>query len=101
MGRPPVACSLSGSEAAARAGEFRADLDGRVLELDREGSGLRLKLRETPGLKERLERLVELERVCCPFLDLSLVCEAGHLILRIDGPPEAATVIDDFAALAS
>jgi hypothetical protein len=102
MTRTPVACSLKPGEMQNRGEEFRAVLRGQVIDMSRDGSAaLHLKLNEPPGLRERLERLVELERACCPFLDFSLVSENGTLVLHIQGPPEAAGVIDDFAGLAA
>jgi hypothetical protein len=100
MSGEPVACSLRPGQLQERGEVFRRVLHGRVSDLTREGSAaLRLELNEAPGLREDLERLVDLERACCPFLDFSLVSESGRLVLRIEGPPEAAGVIDDFAGL--
>ena len=94
-----LACSLTGGEMADRQSELRAIFAGRVTHAAREGSALRLELRDSPGLRERLGRFVELERACCPFLDLAVERDAGRLVVRIDGPPEAAALIDAFEEL--
>ena len=97
----PVACSLSGSDMAERQAELCALFADSVVEKKRDERGLRLLLRDSPGLAERVARVVELERECCPFLQIALEREAGHLDLRIEGPPEAAPVIDGFAQLSA
>ena len=97
----PVACSLSGAEMADRQGELRAILGGRVTHAVRRGNAVRLELPDSPGLDERLARVVELERACCPFLDLAVERDAGRLVVRIEGPPEATAVIDAFEELVS
>ena len=97
----PLACSLTGGEMADRQAELRAIFSGRVTDAVRHGSALRLELRDSPGLGERLARVVELERACCPFLDLAVERDAGRLLVRIEGPPEAAALIDAFDELVS
>ena len=99
--REPVACSLEGGEIEDREAELRAIFEGRVFDADREEDALRLALRDAPGLGERLARLVELERACCPFLDIAVEREPGRLLVRIGGPPEASGVIDGFHELVS
>jgi hypothetical protein len=42
-----------------------------------------------------LTRLVELERECCPFLDLQIEQSADALVLRASGPPEAQQILQD------
>ena len=97
----PVACSLAAGEMGQRRTELREVFGGRVTEVVRDASALRVELHDSPGLGERLERVIELERACCPFLDLAFGREAGRLVVRIAGPPEAAAVIDLFDELVS
>ena len=97
----PLACSLTGGELRRREADLRALLgDGAPLSARREGGGtLRVELRASAGLRERLERAAELERACCPFLDLTVEDAGERIVFRICGPPEATAVIDDFEAL--
>ena len=97
----PLACSLAGAEMADRQAELRALFGGAVNEAVREGHALRLVVPDSPGLAERLERVVELERDCCPFLDLAVERHAGRLVVHVDGPPQAAPMIDGFEELVS
>ena len=43
--------------------------------------------------RELVLRYVELESRCCSFLDLAARDEAGHVILTVEGRPEARDVI--------
>jgi hypothetical protein len=95
----PIACSLSGGEMAERQVELRQIFSGRVAHRSREGNALRIELHDSPRTRERLARVVELERACCPFLDIDLGRHEERLVLRIDGPPDAAAVIDGFEEL--
>lgn len=103
MSERPLACSLGGRELAGRAAELRELLGGaHRLSAVREAPGaLRIELSEAPGLRERLARAIELERACCPFLEIAFEDADRRVVLRIAGPAEAAPVIDDFEALAS
>ncbi len=95
----PLACSLAAGDMADRQAELRAIFDGRLIEAVREDSALRLELRDSPGLEERVAHVIELERACCPFLDLALDREDACLIVQVAGPPEARAVIDVFEEL--
>ncbi len=100
-GDGPLACSLTAGDMADRQAELRAIFDGRLIEAVREDGALRLALRDSPGLEERVAHVIELERACCPFLDLALDREDGRLIVQVAGPPEARAVIDVFEELVS
>lgn len=99
--REPVACSLAAGEMAERRAELRAVFGGSLIEVVRDGDALRVELLDSPGLGERLDHVIDLERACCPFLDPAVEREAGRLVVRIAGPPEAAAVIDLFDELVS
>lgn len=88
MSQPPIACSLTDADLAAR----RSNLFGRVLSLatGRTLTGDRLELR-FPGSDEALELVVEVlraERECCRFLRFEMVAEPdlGPLRLVVSGP---------------
>ena len=101
LGDPPLACSLSGDAMADRLAELGALFRQSLLGADRDGATLSLQLRDSPEVEERLARLVELERACCPFLEIELERRGGCLQLRIEAPAGAEAVIDGFAELAS
>ena len=102
MSAEPLACSLRARELAEREAQLRDLIGGAALAAVREGPGaLRIELRDAPGLRERLARAIELERACCPFLQIAIADTEQGLALRIAGPAEAAPVIDGFERLAS
>ena len=102
MSGEPLACSLSGRQLAERGAELRELLGGSgLLAAVREAPGaLRIELRDAPDLRERLARAIELERACCPFLQIVIEDAERCVALRIAGPPDAAPVIDGFEELA-
>ena len=54
---------------------------------------MRVELRDTDGVRDAVGRLVELERQCCPFLELT-VEDAGELVaLTVTAPPEAQPIV--------
>jgi hypothetical protein len=65
--------------------------------LDRESNGgsLVLRCRGAPGVEERVRAWAALETECCPFLTMVVGAAGAVVTLRIDGPPEAAGIIDD------
>ena len=102
MSDPPIACTLSPRELPAR----RALLDALARDgmIDRSATtdGLRVRLRDSAGIEERVRRVIALESRCCPFLDFRLGRDdgaleldiAGALVLDIAAPPEARPVIE-------
>ncbi len=51
--------------------------------------GVEVRLRDEPGVADELERVLVVERACCPFFDLHVGRDDGDLVLRIGAPPEA------------
>lgn len=93
----PIACNLNAFDAAQRV--RHRELLGRVV-------GERLELRELPNgyafafpsdtdTAMTLTEYITLERLCCPFLTLSLVFEAnlGSLWLEVTGAEDAKPLI--------
>ena len=96
-----LACSLGQEELAERRRELRDALAGQVSELRRDPAAVRFEPSYSRPLHERLARLVELERACCPFLELALEHEGGRLVLTITAPPGAGAALDVFAETAA
>jgi hypothetical protein len=90
----PIACTLAPNDMTDRLaliGALAADglLDRAVTE-----HGLRVRLRDTPGVERRARELMAAESACCAFLDFQLGREAGELVLEITGPEDARPVLD-------
>jgi hypothetical protein len=94
MAGEPIACSLTASargQRAALVARLAGDaLDGRA----REAGSLVLRFRATSGVEQRVREWAALEGECCPFLTMTVAVSTAEVILRIDGPPEAAGIID-------
>jgi hypothetical protein len=90
---PVLACSLSASDAADRAGRWRALLDDCLLRRDATAGGVRLEFRPRPTVAAELEALAAAERECCPFLTLRLEREEARLALHVNAAPEASDIV--------
>jgi hypothetical protein len=97
---PVLACSLGPDslpdriarwrELVASAGISRTAADGRVV----------LRLQSRPEVRAEVERLIEAERACCPFLQLELTGGArpadDPLVLTIQAPHGAEDTLNLF-----
>jgi hypothetical protein len=94
----PIACSLSANDRELRA-ELIARLSADAL-VARRREGRSLVLGFLPGadVERRVREWAALEAECCPFLTMTVEAGDALLTLRIDGPPEAGSIIDAFLA---
>ena len=63
---PPIACSLTAADLGDREVEWRALLEGSLVGRERIPSGVRITVQ--PSATEELQRLVDLERDCCAWM---------------------------------
>jgi hypothetical protein len=82
---PPIACSLSDADRPAQQAAIRRLGARALVRVD----GAEVRLRDEPGVADELERVLAVERECCPFFDLRVSRESDELVLRIGAPPEA------------
>jgi hypothetical protein len=90
---PRIACSLSSADAQDRQAEWDVLLQRAALRRIAVPNGMRVELRPDDDARAELARLVELERECCPFLELTIDDESSQLALTVTGPPEAEPVV--------
>ncbi len=62
----PIACSLSAAELGDREAEWRALLDTSLIRGEKIPAGVRISVR--PSGLEELQRLIDLERTCCAWM---------------------------------
>jgi hypothetical protein len=94
MSESVIACSLDGNDQAKRLREI-AELSRRALLETRETpAGLRMRYSAWPGIREELQRLIEIESRCCSFLRFELDSLEGDLILEVGGPEQARPLIE-------
>ena len=91
-----IYCTLTLEEQRIRRSQVRATIIPQVLAVISLTNGLRLEFGSSEGLRDLVEEFVELEQDCCSFLTFNLSQPAEELSLLIQGPPEAAHVIEMF-----
>jgi hypothetical protein len=93
----PIVCSLDAGDLEQRLaaiGEIGArSLVGR----HQEGGRHLLRFRPDSETRDRLEEVIEAERRCCAFLDLSLKEGCCHLILSVTAPEAGQPTADGLA----
>ena len=91
---PPVACSLSASEMAARGDELRELSRRALVGRARTSGGVRLEFAHSEATEAAVRDLVRRERECCPFLTFELGVDAGRLTVEVSGPGDAQPLLD-------
>ena len=94
----PIACTLDPDGLASRLALIDALATDGLLERMPTGSGLRVRLRDTPEIEQRTRELIAAESRCCAFLDFRLGRADGALVLDISGPEDARPVVEMFFA---
>ena len=92
-----LSCSLNRVAMHGREHRWRRLGESALLESSCEPERALMRFRDQPQVAEELRELVRLERECCPFLDFTLTEQEGSLELLIEGPPEAAAMLESFA----
>lgn len=94
-GESPLACSLSPDELRRRLLEWGAL---RTEQVERQAAPGHFSARYSKrrGVAERLEKLVEAERHCCPFLAIQLHDEGELIALEVTAPDGAEATLPDW-----
>ena len=94
-----VACSLAATAAAQTGRDWAALLARALIARTRDVDGLRVELQSLPGVRGELERLVAVERDCCPFMAIDIRMHDAAIVLTVTAPAAAAAILDEvFAA---
>jgi len=93
--RVPVACTLSADDASARGDEWRRFVASCVVEVERTETGARLRLHDDDDAVLIAADLARREKACCAFFDFRLALVPEGVWLEVDGPAEAAPVLDE------
>jgi hypothetical protein len=82
-GPPPVACTLTPGDLAARAGQWRALLSRAMTGRAELTDGVRLTFRAGPGTGAELRGLAAAETECCPWASWTAQAAGGELVLTV------------------
>ena len=97
--RKPVACSLDASSAHDQLDEWRAVLATAVVESERvDAQTLEMRLRPDADVAAIIS-LAQREIACCPFFGFAINLDADKVTFVATVPPDAAPILDGFAAL--
>ncbi|MFK8020411.1 MAG: hypothetical protein AB8B86_11615 [Pseudomonadales bacterium] len=91
-----IHCSLTQEDQRRRRSQVRATIVPQVRSVNSLADGLRIDFVIAEGLRELVEEFIALERECCSFLTFTLSVKNEDMSLLIQGPREAAQVIDMF-----
>lgn len=99
--RIPIACTLTADAADDRIGEWRRFLAaGSIGGFERRSDHhLRVQLDPSTRALEAVVDLAQREKACCGFFEFSIDLDADRSWLSVRVPPEASSILDDFAAL--
>jgi len=92
----PVACTLEPDAVGDRIGEWRTFLATRVDDVRHEGPVGRMRLRSGDDTLLVAVDLAQREKACCGFFRFSVELEADARWLRVEVPPDAVGILDDF-----
>jgi hypothetical protein len=93
----PVVCSLDAGDLEQRLAAIGEIGVRSLVGRHQEGGRHTLRFRPDSETRERLEEIVDAEKRCCAFLDLSLREDCCHLILSVAAPEAGQTTADGFA----
>jgi hypothetical protein len=96
----PVACTLSAGDARERSSEWRNFFETSVETAEMvPGGRLRLELKESSEVLAAAVDLAQREILCCAFFDFSILIEPERCWLVMGVPPDATSILRDFAGL--
>lgn len=93
----PIVCTIGSDEVAERV-ELVDRLRARLGDVERTDDGLLLGFPAGADVEADLRRFVVDEKRCCQFWGFELDAGDERLVLRWDGPPAAADLIDQLLA---
>jgi hypothetical protein len=93
----PLACSLGAGDLEQRLAMIGEVGARSLVDRHKDGDEHLLHFRPDPETRAGLEAIVDAERECCAFLDLSLKEDENHLILSIAAPAAGQATADGFA----
>jgi hypothetical protein len=94
MTQIPIACTLSEADRMNRGDEWHQFLAANVVESIRSDSSVRLRLADGDDVITTAVNLARREKSCCAFFEFNLELLPDEVWLRVEAPPEAASILD-------
>jgi MerR family transcriptional regulator, copper efflux regulator len=94
----PIACTLDANDLGDRLATVEALRRDALVGRTEIPGGVRMHLRNAPGIEARVRALAAAESRCCAFLNFRIETVDDELLLEITGVPEARPVIDEYFA---
>lgn len=92
--RTMLTCSTNGDELLRIARTLRAAANSGLIARERLPDGVQFRIRNAPPAVSALTEFVQRERTCCPFFTFDVVEDVSEVQLRMEGPAEAAPLLD-------
>ena len=89
----PVVCTIADDDKADRI-ELIVRLRAALTSLERTDTGLLLQLERSSSIDDDVRRFARDEKRCCRFWGFAVVEGDEEVVLRWDGPPGAAALLD-------
>jgi MerR family copper efflux transcriptional regulator len=94
----PIACTLNATELDDRLSTVEALRRDALAGQSEIPGGVRMHLRNAPGIEARVRKLAAAESRCCAFLSFRIETTEDEVLLDITGAPEARPVINEYFA---
>jgi hypothetical protein len=94
------ACTLPTTERPLRLAEFDQLFQQSVRSVTSDGLRTTLRLVDEPGLRPRVQDLLDRESACCSFFDFALTEEDADLVLDVSVPPPRRDILHALTARA-
>ncbi|MBL4766542.1 MAG: hypothetical protein JKY94_02315 [Rhodobacteraceae bacterium] len=92
----PVACTLTTNEQRMETKRYKTELTPHVLKRERLADGARLTFTAVPGMRENIERLVEMDKGCCAFLEHQIESDSQTVTLTVRGQGQGIALAQEF-----
>jgi hypothetical protein len=89
-----LACRLDVVEQASLMAEYGRLARTAVIGVRRAGSRLEVSVSRSAQAEALVQRIVEAERACCPFMGVAVDQDARRLVLTYSGPDAIGPVLD-------
>ena len=97
-GEVPIACSLTQAQYSDRLAAVQRIGAGAVISVWQRPDGARVTLRADDMLRREIDRLIDLENECCPFMSIVPASTDDEIMLDISAPLEVAPIVQDLVA---